>query len=86
MELVARAIGLVDPLLYVGDLWVFGNAICAKVGNIAYTIVYVALGLCSGVIHLLLDGDPAVGASGAINGVVAMFLVFYPLNTISWGL
>ncbi len=64
-------------------LWVFGNAICAKVGNLWFPLVYVGLSLAAGVTHILLDGDPAIGASGAINGIVGMFLVLYPLNDIS---
>lgn len=64
-------------------LWVFGNAVCAKVGNLCYPMVYVALGLVAAAIHVALDGHPAVGASGAVNGIVGMFLVFYPLNWVS---
>jgi membrane associated rhomboid family serine protease len=70
-------------------LWIFGNAVCAKVGNISFPFIYLFLGFCAAVVHLVADGSPAVGASGAINGVVGMFLVWYPLNSIScfylWG-
>ena len=55
-------------------LWVFGNAICAKVGNLAYVLIYLGLGVFSAMVHLVFDGMPAVGASGAINGIVGMFL------------
>ena len=64
-------------------LWVFGNAVCAKVGNIAYPFVYVGLGLVAASADQFLTPGPAVGASGAINGIVGMFLVFYPLNDVS---
>lgn len=78
---------LVGNMLF---LWIFGNAICAKLGNISFPFVYLFLGLCAAVVHLVVDGDPAIGASGAINGVVGMFLVWYPLNSIScfymWGI
>ena len=75
-----------DPLHLAGNLvflWVFGNAVCAKVGNGIYLLAYVGLGLIAAVAHNLLDGRPAVGASGAINGVVGLFLILYPLNDIS---
>ncbi|MDI9431927.1 MAG: rhomboid family intramembrane serine protease [Planctomycetota bacterium] len=52
-------------------LWIFGNAVCAKVGNLRYLVLYVLLGTTAGVTHLLFDSRPALGASGAINGVVA---------------
>jgi len=64
-------------------LWVFGNAVCSKTGNLFYVPVYIFLGIIAATIHLLFDGGIAVGASGAINGIVGMYLVFFPLNTIS---
>lgn len=64
-------------------LWVFGNAVSAKLGNGRFLIFYVFVGAVAGMTHLLLDGDPAIGASGAINGVVGAFLIWYPLNSIS---
>jgi membrane associated rhomboid family serine protease len=66
-------------------LWVFGNAVCAKAGNFFYVVAYVALGVIAGGMHMLIDGAPVIGASGAINGIVGMFLVWYPTNTISCG-
>lgn len=72
-----------DPVHLAGNmlfLWVFGNAVCAKVGNLAYLPVYLILGLGAAVGHLLTVGGSAVGASGAINGVVGMFLVFFWQN------
>jgi membrane associated rhomboid family serine protease len=64
-------------------LWVFGNAVCAKVGNLAYAFVYIGLGLTAGLIAHWIDPRPAVGASGAINGIVGMFVVWYLLNETS---
>lgn len=64
-------------------LWVFGNAICAKIGQVGYVFVYAALAWMAAASFLVLDGGSAVGASGAINGIVGVFLVWYPLNSIS---
>ena len=61
-------------------LWIFGNAVCAKVGNLKYLPIYLAVGLGAAAGHLLLNGGPAIGASGAINGIVGMFLVFFWQN------
>jgi len=66
-------------------LWVFGNAVCAKLGNLVYPVVYVGLGVAAGFVAQLADPRPAVGASGAINGVVGLFVVWYLLNDISCG-
>jgi membrane associated rhomboid family serine protease len=64
-------------------LFVFGNAVAAKLGNLRYLGAYVLLALCAAFAHLLFDGDPAVGASGAVSGVMGLFLVLYPDNSVS---
>jgi len=75
--------GLLHLLGNILFLWVFGNAVCAKLGNIVYLPVYLVLGAIAGVAHLVFQGGAAVGASGAINGVVGMYLVFFPQNDVS---
>lgn len=64
-------------------LWLFGNAVCAKVGNKWFGLMYLGFGFAAAATHLLFSGEPALGASGAINGVVGMFLVFFPENDTS---
>ncbi|MEM6886316.1 MAG: rhomboid family intramembrane serine protease [Verrucomicrobiota bacterium] len=63
-------------------LWVFGNAVCSRCGNLVYLLLYIAAGLCASTTHLLIDGGPAVGASGAINGIIGAYLLFFPINRI----
>ncbi len=63
-------------------LWVFGNAICSKFGNFNYLIVYFGGAVFAGILHILFDGSPAVGASGAINAILGFFVVLYPRNNI----
>ena len=64
-------------------LWIFGNAVCAKIGNLRYLFLYVLLGVTAGIVHLLVARGTVVGASGAINGVVGMYLVFFYQNDIT---
>jgi membrane associated rhomboid family serine protease len=65
-------------------LWLFGNAVCSKIGNLFYLPIYVILGMIAAICHLLFFSDiPILGASGAINGIVGMYLVFFPENSIS---
>ncbi len=64
-------------------LWLFGNAVCSKIGNVFYLPVYVGLGLIAATSHLIFSDGRAVGASGAINGIVGMYLVFFPENSMS---
>ena len=48
-----------------------------------YLFVFFGLGLVAAFLHNVMDGGRAVGASGAINGVVGMYLVFFPRNNVS---
>lgn len=63
-------------------LWVFGNAVCAKIGNLTFIPVYILLGVLAASTHLIFAGGSAVGASGAINGIVGMFLIFFWENEV----
>jgi membrane associated rhomboid family serine protease len=63
-------------------LWVFGNVVCGTVGNIAFPFLYLFLGLAASASHLAFDGRPALGASGAINGIVGMSLILFPVNRL----
>ena len=80
MWLHAGLLHLIGNLIF---LWIFGNAVCSKLGNVLYLPVYVGLGLIAAMSHQILVGGSAIGASGAINGIVGMYLVFFPENTIS---
>ena len=64
-------------------LWIFGNAVNYKFGHVGYAGLYLAAAVASGLAHYGFDGSPAVGASGAINGVMGAFLVFFPRNDVS---
>ena len=63
-------------------LWVFGNALCSNMNNFLYLGLYVFLGLAAGVVHLLVDGAPAIGASGAINGIIGLAVAIYPRDEV----
>ena len=80
----ANVIHLIANLLF---LWAFGNAVCARIGNKPYLGVYLGFCLLGGIIHLLVgllvDVGPAFGAGVALSGIVGMYLVFFPENTIS---
>jgi membrane associated rhomboid family serine protease len=63
-------------------LWVFGNAICSNMNNFLYLGIYILVGLMAGAAHLIFDGGPAIGASGAINGVIGLALAVYPRDEV----
>ena len=63
-------------------LWVFGNAICSNTNNVIYPVLYLGTGIFAALVHLLFDGSPAIGASGAINGITGIVLAVYPSNRV----
>lgn len=63
-------------------LWVFGNAVCTNTSNWLYLPAFLACTLLAAAVHVLADGAPAIGASGAINGIVGIVLAMYPLNRV----
>jgi len=66
-------------------LWIFARAIEDTLGRWKFLGTYLLLGLLAGLVFFLLNLDsalPAVGASGAISGVMGAFFIFYPYSTI----
>lgn len=64
-------------------LFCFGNAVNAKLGHVLYLAAYLTFGLLSGLAWLALGGGQlALGASGAIMGVIGVFLVYFPRNDV----
>jgi len=62
-------------------LWVFGNNIEDSMGHTRFFIFYLVCGLVAGLAHVFLSPAsqvPAVGASGAISGVMGAYVVLYP--------
>ena len=62
-------------------LWVFGNNIEDSMGHLRYIAFYLLCGVAAGLAHILLAPTstvPAVGASGAISGIMGAYLVLYP--------
>ncbi len=62
-------------------LWIFGDNVEDRMGPFRFLVFYLICGLAAGVTHVLTNPAstvPAVGASGAIAGVMAAYLVLYP--------
>ena len=62
-------------------LLIFGNNVEDRMGHVRFTLFYVACGYAAGYGFALLNddsGDPLIGASGAIAGVLGAYLVLYP--------
>ncbi|MFF8101365.1 rhomboid family intramembrane serine protease [Streptomyces sp. NPDC016640] len=62
-------------------LWIFGNNIEDRMGHVRFLLFYVVCGYAASYGFALLDagsGEPLIGASGAIAGVLGAYLVLYP--------
>jgi len=62
-------------------LWIFGDNIELKFGRAKYLGIYLMWGIGAGLIHIMGDTTsqiPAVGASGAISGVLGAYLILFP--------
>ena len=66
---------LVGNMLF---LWIFGNAVCDRMGNLPYLFFYLAGGVFAGLVFAYAADNPMVGASGAIAAVTTAFLALYP--------
>jgi membrane associated rhomboid family serine protease len=66
-------------------LWIFGDNVEDYFGHIGYLFFYLVCGIGSGLLHILFNlhsSVPALGASGAISGVMGAYLVLYPRSQI----
>ncbi len=62
-------------------LWVFGNNIEDSMGHLRFLVFYLLCGAVAAGAHIYFNVGselPAVGASGAISGVMGAYIVLYP--------
>ena len=66
-------------------LWIFGDNLEKAMGAARFLIFYLACGLVASFAHIVFgpgSNVPAVGASGAISGVLGAYLVLFPRNRV----
>jgi len=62
-------------------LHVFGKSLERRLGWAPFLVFYFACGLLAGMAHILFNpysATPALGASGAIAGILAAYMVLFP--------
>jgi membrane associated rhomboid family serine protease len=62
-------------------LWIFGDNVEDRLGHLRYLIFYLGCGFVAAYAHALANPQspvPAIGASGAIAGVLGAYLCLYP--------
>jgi membrane associated rhomboid family serine protease len=66
-------------------LWIFGDNVEAEFGHLQYLFFYFVCGIGAGLTHIAFNLHshlPALGASGAISGVMGAYIVLEPRNRI----
>jgi len=64
-------------------LYLFGNNVNDKLGNIGYLCFYLVGAVFSGIGHSLVSTHPILGASGAVAAVTGAYLVLFPQTLIT---
>lgn len=64
-------------------LYLFGNNVNDRLGNIGYFCFYLGGAVFSGLGHALLHTNPVLGASGAVAAVTGAYLVLFPQTFIT---
>lgn len=62
-------------------LWVFADNIEDAFGHFGFLLFYLLCGIAAGLLHTVMQpesGAPLIGASGAVSGVLAAYLLLYP--------
>jgi membrane associated rhomboid family serine protease len=66
-------------------LWIFGDNLEKVMGAARFLVFYLGCGLAASFAHIAFGAGsniPAVGASGAISGVLGGYLVLFPRNQV----
>lgn len=66
-------------------LWIFGDNVEDRMGPFRFTLFYLTCGIASALVHMATNAGsvaPVVGASGAIAGVLAAYLLLYPMARV----
>ena len=70
-------------------LFIFGDNVEDRLGHFRYLIFYLVIGILASISHIIatymFGGNPLIpvlGASGAISGVLAAYLVLYPRKRV----
>lgn len=67
-------------------LWIFGDNVEDRLGHGRYLLFYFMCGTAAGLTHAFVFAQstvPCVGASGAVAGVLAAYLLFFPKAKVS---
>jgi membrane associated rhomboid family serine protease len=64
-------------------LYIFGNNINDRMGNLGYLAFYLAGGVMAGIGFAAFDQSPVIGASGSVAAVTGAYLILLPRSNIT---
>jgi membrane associated rhomboid family serine protease len=66
-------------------LYIFGNNVNDKMGNLGYLAYYLAGAVFAGIVYVIVPDQvhPVIGASGAIAAVTGAYLVLFPRSNVT---
>jgi membrane associated rhomboid family serine protease len=77
--------GWLHLIINMWTLWLFGPTVEDRIGHGRYLGFYLACAICASVAHAVFNPTsvvPALGASGAIAGVLGCYMRFFPLARV----
>jgi len=77
--------GWLHLILNMWTLWLFGGVVEDRLGHGRYLVFYLVCGVVASLAHAALNPEstvPALGASGAIAGVMGAFMAMFPLARV----
>jgi membrane associated rhomboid family serine protease len=73
---------LIGNMVYLG---IFGDNVESSLGHVKYLLFYLACGIAGALAHIFTAPGstvPTLGASAAISGVLAAYIVYFPSNRV----
>jgi membrane associated rhomboid family serine protease len=77
--------GWLHLMLNMWMLWLFGTTIEDRMGHARYLAFYLGCGLAASVAHVMFNPTsivPALGASGAIAGILGCYMRLFPMARV----
>ncbi|MAF49125.1 MAG: hypothetical protein CMM10_12750 [Rhodospirillaceae bacterium] len=79
-------VGWLHLIVNMWTLWLFGGALEERLGALRFVLFYLACGLVASLSHFAINFNsaiPALGASGAIAGILGGFALLYPRASVT---
>jgi membrane associated rhomboid family serine protease len=74
------ALHLVGNMVF---LYIFGNNVCDRFGNLGYLGLYLGGGVFAALCYALVSDSPMIGASGAVSAITGAYIVLLPRSYIT---